>query len=179
MCITLLYIVLAWGYCLLFWTGSYQNLDGYNIVYSFHAFFYEGREVSSFKTRWINMNTPPCSCLMKADLEHAADKLTFLKENYSDVDYYEYIHCLPRKELACCLCLLDSILSSIEEGNYTCTLTELIRLYRTRERIAKSFLWHSYHVPPPFLSCPDYHSTFNKNPEQPHQKFNSSLFLMR
>lgn len=86
------------------------------------------------------MNNNSCSCLMKTDLEQAADKLSFLKENYSDVDYIDYIHVLPRKELVCCLCLLDSILFSIEEGSYVCALTELIQLYRTREGIVKSLL---------------------------------------
>ena len=86
------------------------------------------------------MKSCACSCFIKADLERSVDKLAFLKENYSDVEYYEYIDSLPRKELVCCLCLLDSILLSIEQGKYTCTVTELIRLYRSRDRIAKSFL---------------------------------------
>ena len=86
------------------------------------------------------MSICTCSCLMKVDLEHSVDKFAFLKENYSSVEYYEYIDSFPQKELACCLCLLDSILLSIEKGSYTCSIAELIRLYRTRERIAKSFL---------------------------------------
>lgn len=86
------------------------------------------------------MNQYPCPCFMKIDLEQSVDKLSFLKENYSGIESPEYIDTLPRQELLCCLCLLDSILLSIEQEQYTCTVTELIRLYQWRKRIATHFL---------------------------------------
>ena len=53
------------------------------------------------------MNELTCPCFMKTDLELAVDKLSFLEENYS---------CMKQKR-------------------YTCTITELIRLYECRENI--------------------------------------------
>lgn len=78
---------------------------------------------------------------MKTDLEQSVDKISFLKEYYPGIESHGYIEALPKQELLCCLCLLDSILFSIEQEHYIlCTVTELIRLYRCRERIVKRFL---------------------------------------
>lgn len=110
----------------------------WNNIHSFHAFFVHG-SIHRFK-HTNNMNQYPCPCFMKIDLEQSVDKLSFLKENYSGIESPEYIDTLPRQELLCCLCLLDSILLSIEQEQYTCTVTELIRLYQWRKRIATHFL---------------------------------------
>ena len=86
------------------------------------------------------MNDYSCPCLMKTDLEQSVDKISFLKEYDPGIESPGYIEALPKQELLCCLCLLDSILFSIEQEYYTCTVTELIRLYRCRERVVKRFL---------------------------------------
>lgn len=86
------------------------------------------------------MNDYACPCVMKADLEQSVAKISFLKEYYPGIESPGYIEALPKQELLCCLCLLDSILFSIEQEHYICTITELIRLYRSRERVVKCFL---------------------------------------
>lgn len=90
--------------------------------------------------RTNDMNDYACPCFMKTDLEKAVDKLAFLKETYSGFESSEYVESLPKHELLCCMCLLDSILLSIEQGHYACTTAELIRLYRSRERMSRYFL---------------------------------------
>lgn len=77
---------------------------------------------------------------MKTDLEKSVDKLAFLKETFSGFESSEYVESLPKHELLCCMCLLDSILLSIEQGHYACTTAELIRLYRSRERMSRYLL---------------------------------------
>lgn len=53
---------------------------------------------------------------MKTDLEQSVDKISFLKEYYPGIESPGYIEALPKQELLCCLCLLDSILFSIEQN---------------------------------------------------------------
>ena len=81
------------------------------------------------------MNELTCPCFMKTDLELAVDKLSFLEENYSCMNSPEYLKTLPKHELLCCLCLIDVVILSIKQKRYTCTITELIRLYECRENI--------------------------------------------
>lgn len=64
------------------------------------------------------MNDYSCPCLMKTDLEQSVDKISFLKEYYPGIESPGYIEALPKQELLCCLCLLDSILFSIEQEYY-------------------------------------------------------------
>lgn len=87
------------------------------------------------------MNNCTCSCLLKSDFDKSTDKLNFIKDNY-----YNYttnsipIGSIFPTDLICFLCLLDSVLHSIEQESYTCTVKELIWLYRTREKVVQRIL---------------------------------------
>lgn len=87
------------------------------------------------------MNNCTCSCLLRSDLEKSIDKLAFIKENYYDYTTGNVpINTMFPMNLICFLCLIDSVLHSIEKEDYKCTVKELIALYRTREKIAQRIL---------------------------------------
>ena len=49
--------------------------------------------------------SPVCTCLMKQDLEEAADPYEFLDENYSIPGILDNLDKLSQKELKCACCL--------------------------------------------------------------------------
>lgn len=87
------------------------------------------------------MNNCTCSCLLRSDLEKSTNKLAFIKENYYDCTTSNVpIDTMSPMNLICFLCLLNSVLHSIEQESYKCTVKELTGLYRTREKIAQRIL---------------------------------------
>lgn len=124
---------------LIIYVWAYQSLNGIIWYIASTPFYVCTGATQRIKTDKY-MNDYACPCLMKADLEQSVAKISFLKEYYPGIESPGYIEALPKQELLCCLCLLDSILFSIEQEHYICTITELIRLYRSRERVVKCFL---------------------------------------
>ena len=57
--------------------------------------------------------SPVCTCLMKQDLEEAADPYEFLDENYSIPGILDNLDKLSQKELKCACCLFGVAFRSI------------------------------------------------------------------
>lgn len=75
-----------------------------------------------------------CYCFLQHDLKRTTEKLTFLEENFTALDD-GLIDRLPKKDLVCCICLINIILLSIERGEYICPISEVTRLLHKRDEI--------------------------------------------
>ena len=62
--------------------------------------------------------SPVCTCLMKQDLEEAADPYEFLDENYSIPGILDNLDKLSQKELRCACCLFGDIIAYPAENHY-------------------------------------------------------------
>lgn len=121
------------GALLIIHVQVYQSLSGIMQLIASTPFFYTGMGLHCL-LNLTNMNTNTCPCLLRIDLEHAIDKLNFLKEYYLPI-IDETFTSLSVKELTCCLCLINSVLKSIEEGSYVCSNQEVISLYEKKKQI--------------------------------------------
>ena len=64
--------------------------------------------------------SPVCTCLMKQDLEEAADPYEFLDENYSIPGILDNLDKLSQKELKCACCLFgDGVAERLQEEKKT------------------------------------------------------------
>ena len=80
------------------------------------------------------MTADPCPCFLKEDLEMTSEKHVFLKEYYLPI-IDERFDTLSYRDLACCLCLIKSVLKSIEQGCYNCSNQELADWNKKREMV--------------------------------------------
>ena len=61
--------------------------------------------INQKKNNKLMDKSPVCTCLMKQDLEEAADPYEFLDENYSIPGILDNLDKLSQKELKCACCL--------------------------------------------------------------------------
>ena len=63
---------------------------------------------------------PVCACLMKRDLEEAADPYEFLDENFSISGILDNLDKLSPKELKCACCLFGTALQQARKKKKRC-----------------------------------------------------------